>query len=81
MANADAILTPSAPGGAPRGFASTGRPAFNRVWTLLGAPCINVPGLQDATGMPLGIQVIGRFGRDRAALEAAAFIERAIKRS
>jgi Asp-tRNA(Asn)/Glu-tRNA(Gln) amidotransferase A subunit family amidase len=78
MADADVILTPSAPGAAPRGLTSTGLPAFNRVWTLLGAPCINVPGHADAAGMPLGIQVIGRFGRDHSALEAAAFIERAI---
>jgi Asp-tRNA(Asn)/Glu-tRNA(Gln) amidotransferase A subunit family amidase len=80
MASADVILTPSAPGAAPRGFASTGLPAFNRVWTLLGAPCINVPGLADGSGMPLGIQVVGRFGRDHAALAAAAFIERAMTR-
>jgi Asp-tRNA(Asn)/Glu-tRNA(Gln) amidotransferase A subunit family amidase len=75
MGQADVILTPSAAGAAPHGLASTGQPIFNRVWTLLGAPCINVPGLTDAAGMPLGIQVVGRFGRDRAALEAAAFLE------
>jgi Asp-tRNA(Asn)/Glu-tRNA(Gln) amidotransferase A subunit family amidase len=77
MAETDVILTASATGAAPRGFASTGAPAFNRVWTLLGAPCINVPGLMNGSGLPLGVQVIGRFGRDRVALEAAAFIERA----
>jgi Asp-tRNA(Asn)/Glu-tRNA(Gln) amidotransferase A subunit family amidase len=75
MAGADVILTPSAPGAAPRGLASTGLPAFNRLWTLLGAPCVNVPGLSDSAGMPLGLQVVGRFGRDHAALEASAFIE------
>jgi Asp-tRNA(Asn)/Glu-tRNA(Gln) amidotransferase A subunit family amidase len=31
--------------------------------------------------LPLGIQIVGRFGRDRAALEAALFVERAIVRS
>jgi len=80
MANTDVILTASAPGAAPRGFASTGSPAFNRVWTLLGAPCGNVPGHMNAAGLPLGVQVIGRFGRDRGTLEAAAFIEDAINR-
>jgi Asp-tRNA(Asn)/Glu-tRNA(Gln) amidotransferase A subunit family amidase len=80
MTTADVILTPSAPGAAPRGLSSTGLPAFNRLWTLLGAPCINVPGHVDAAGMPLGLQVIGRFGRDRVALEAATFIERLIRR-
>jgi Asp-tRNA(Asn)/Glu-tRNA(Gln) amidotransferase A subunit family amidase len=36
-----------------------------------------VPGLIE-DGLPLGIQIVGRFGRDRAALEAALFLERAI---
>ncbi len=78
MADFDVILTPSAPGAAPHGFATTGDPIFNRLWTLMGAPCINVAGLNDGDGLPLGIQIIGRFGRDHAALEAALFVERAI---
>jgi Asp-tRNA(Asn)/Glu-tRNA(Gln) amidotransferase A subunit family amidase len=79
MSDFDVILTPSAPGAAPRGFGSTGDPMFNRLWTLMGAPCVNVPGLNDGD-LPLGIQIVGRFGRDRAALEAALFVERAIAR-
>ena len=46
----------------------------------MGTPCVNVPGLADETGLPLGVQVVGRFGRDRNALEAALFLERAIGR-
>jgi Asp-tRNA(Asn)/Glu-tRNA(Gln) amidotransferase A subunit family amidase len=78
MADCDVILTPSAPGAAPRGFATTGDPMFNRLWTLMGAPCVNVAGFNDGDGLPLGIQIVGRFGRDHAALEAALFVERAI---
>jgi Asp-tRNA(Asn)/Glu-tRNA(Gln) amidotransferase A subunit family amidase len=77
MADYDVILTPSAPGAAPEGFTTTGNPMFNRLWTLTGAPCVNVPGMSDG-GLPLGIQIVGRFGRDRAALEAALFVEQAI---
>jgi Asp-tRNA(Asn)/Glu-tRNA(Gln) amidotransferase A subunit family amidase len=77
-ADFDVILTPSAPGAAPRGLTSTGTPTFNKLWTLLGNPCVNVPGLTDAAGLPLGMQIVGRFGRDRAALEAALFLERAL---
>ncbi len=80
MAEYDVVLTPSAPGAAPRGFASTGNAMFNRLWTLMGAPCINVPGLSD-NGLPLGMQIVGRFGRDRTTLEAALFVERAIKKN
>ncbi|HEY7300924.1 MAG TPA: amidase [Xanthobacteraceae bacterium] len=78
MAGVGVILTPSAPGSAPRGLGSTGKPTFNRLWTLLGTPCVNVPGLADAAALPLGVQVVGRFARDRSTLEAALFLERAL---
>ena len=47
----------------------------------MGTPCVSVPGLADPHGLPLGIQVIGRFGSDRATLEAAQFVELLIGRS
>ena len=80
FARVDAILSPSAPGAAPVTLDSTGSPNFNRLWTLMGTPAVNVPGLADATGLPLGVQIVGRFGRDRATLEAALFVETAIAR-
>jgi Asp-tRNA(Asn)/Glu-tRNA(Gln) amidotransferase A subunit family amidase len=80
MADCDVILSPSAPGAAPEGLRSTGNSTFNRLWTLMGNPCVNVPGLADEDGLPLGMQVIGRFGADRATLEAALFLETAIAR-
>lgn len=80
MADVDAILTPSAPGAAPKDLGTTGLPTFNRLWTLMGTPCVNVPGAKDSAGLPLGVQIVGRFGRDRLALEAALFLERAIAR-
>ena len=79
MADFDVILTPSAPGAAPAGLGATGNPMFNRLWTLMGAPCVNVPGLRD-NELPLGVQIVGRFGRDRLTLEAALFVEQAIGR-
>jgi Asp-tRNA(Asn)/Glu-tRNA(Gln) amidotransferase A subunit family amidase len=81
LADGEVILTPSAPGAAPPGLGSTGEPTFNRLWTLLGTPCVNVPGLSDQTGLPLGVQIVARFGRDRFALSAAAFLEQAIART
>ncbi len=80
MGEFDVILTPAAPGAAPHGIGATGQAIFNLLWTLMGAPCVNVPGLSDSSGMPLGVQIVGRFGRDRAALEAALFVERALAR-
>lgn len=72
------LLTPSAPDEAPDGLGSTGDPAFNRNWTLLGCPCVNVPGLRGARGGPIGVQVIGRPWEDARCLDAAAFVEQAI---
>ena len=73
----DVLLTPSAPSAAPAPD-TTGPAIFNRLWTLMGTPCVNVAGLSDASGMPLGVQIVGRFGRDREALLAARFLEEAI---
>lgn len=81
MADVDVILTPSAPGAAPHGLGATGSPTFNRLWTLMGSPCVNVPGLVDAGGLPLGVQIVGGFDRDQRTLAAALFVERAIGQS
>jgi Asp-tRNA(Asn)/Glu-tRNA(Gln) amidotransferase A subunit family amidase len=78
LAEIDVLLTFSAPGSAPRGLESTGSPRFNRLWTLMGNPCVNVPGFSDERGMPVGLQVIAAFGRDEKALAAAKFVEAAI---
>ena len=75
----DAILTLSAPGPAPAGHASTGDSRFNRLWTLLGVPCVTIP--VPGTGLPLGVQVIANVGQDGAALRAARFIETALRAS
>ncbi|TPQ51142.1 amidase, partial [Prosthecomicrobium hirschii] len=76
FADIDVILTPSAPGAAPEGLATTGTSIFNRLWTLMGTPALNVPGLTGAGGLPLGVQIVAPFGRDRACLEAGRFLER-----
>ena len=76
----DVLLTFSAPGAAPRGLASTGDARFNRLWTLMGVPCVNVPAIIAEGGLPVGVQVIAPFGHDAGALTVAAFIEAALKR-
>ena len=77
----DGLLTPSAPDEAPEGLTSTGDPAFSRNWTLLGAPCVSVPGLRGERGGPIGVQVIGRRGEDAATLALAAFVEETLKKA
>ena len=77
MADIDVLLTPSAPSAAP-GPETTGPAIFNRLWTLMGTPCVNVPGLKDPAGLPLGVQIVGRFGRDHQALMGAQFLQQAL---
>lgn len=72
MRDVDAILVPAAPGEAPQGLEATGDPIFSRVWTLLGMPCVNVPGLLGPQGLPVGMQLVGRPGEERKLLACAA---------
>lgn len=71
----DIILTPSAPGVAPKGFATTGIATFNKLWTLMGSPCVNIPAFRNADNLPLGIQAIGKFGQDKRTLSIARALE------
>ena len=73
----DAILTPPAPGEAP-GLETTGDPRLCARWTLIGAPAISVPAGRGPRGLPLGLQLCGAPGEDRALLGAAAWVERAL---
>ena len=76
----DAVAVPAAMGEAPEGLESTGEPTFNRIWTLLGVPCVTIPGGKGPNGMPLGIQLIGRIGDDARLLAAAAALEARLSR-
>jgi Asp-tRNA(Asn)/Glu-tRNA(Gln) amidotransferase A subunit family amidase len=78
FAQADVLLTFSAPGAAPKGLASTGNTRFNLLWTLMGVPCVNVPAHVADGGLPVGVQIIAPFGADAKALAAARFVEAAL---
>jgi Asp-tRNA(Asn)/Glu-tRNA(Gln) amidotransferase A subunit family amidase len=70
----DAILTPSAAGTAPAGLESTGDPAFCTMWTLCGMPALNVPLMQGANGLPLGVQLVGPRHGDARLLRTARWL-------
>ena len=76
----DVLLTLSAPGAAPQGLASTGDARYNRLWTLMGVPCVNVSAFVAEGNLPVGVQVIARYGADAKALAAAWFVEQALGR-
>jgi Asp-tRNA(Asn)/Glu-tRNA(Gln) amidotransferase A subunit family amidase len=70
----DAIVTPSAPGTAPKGLASTGDPAFCTLWTLLGTPALNLPLMRGGNGLPLGVQLVGPRLGDARLLRTARWL-------
>ncbi|MBY0336356.1 MAG: amidase, partial [Acetobacteraceae bacterium] len=74
----DVILTSSAPGEAPRGLAETGDPVCNTLWTLAHLPSATFPAGRGPHGLPLGLQVVGHWGRDGTMLRWAAWIEAAL---
>lgn len=70
----EVLLAPSAIGEAPPTLAQTGDPVFGRVWTLLGLPCVHLPFFRGVTGMPVGLQVVGRHGEDKVVLRVAKWL-------
>jgi Asp-tRNA(Asn)/Glu-tRNA(Gln) amidotransferase A subunit family amidase len=73
MERYDAILTPAAPGSAPKGM-PTGDPAFCSLWTLCGMPAISLPLLEDSGGLPIGAQLVGRRNFDARLLRTARWL-------
>lgn len=76
----DILLTPSAVGEAPAGLDSTGEAIFNRAWTALHTPCINLPVGLGPKGLPLGIQLVAGRNGDVGLLRAAAWLHERLKR-
>ena len=79
MERYDALLTPAAPGSAPKGIAATGDPVFCTLWTLCGMPSLSLPLLQDAHGLPIGVQLVGRRNFDARLFRTARWLAGAIE--
>ncbi len=67
----DAIITLSAPGTAPLGLGTTGDPSFCTFWTLVGVPSINLPLIDGANGLPIGVQLCGALRHDARLMRTA----------
>jgi Asp-tRNA(Asn)/Glu-tRNA(Gln) amidotransferase A subunit family amidase len=70
----DALIAPSAIGEAPAGIDATGDPLFCRAWTLLGLPCVHLPFTRGRHGLPIGLQLVGRWGQDHRLLATAQWV-------
>lgn len=71
MGDLDAVLTPSAPGPAPVGLHTQGMAVFNRLWTALQVPCVTIPAMWTAQGLPMGLQLVHRRYEDQRLLDVA----------
>jgi Asp-tRNA(Asn)/Glu-tRNA(Gln) amidotransferase A subunit family amidase len=70
----DMIITPSAPGEALKGLEYTGSPIFNTTWSLNGNPCVTLPLFRGDKDLPIGCQLVTKFGDDNQLLDYAKTI-------
>jgi Asp-tRNA(Asn)/Glu-tRNA(Gln) amidotransferase A subunit family amidase len=85
IADYDCIVTAAAPGEAPKGwyalgekFEFMGNPIQSRAWTILHLPVVTVPCHHGPSGLPVGIQLIGRYGSDLELLHLARWAAEAL---
>ncbi len=74
----DMWVSPAAPGAAPAGLESTGDPVMNLPWSQAGLPALSLPAGRNPSGMPMGLQLVGRWWRDEALLAWAREIEESL---
>ncbi len=71
----DLWLSPAAPGEAPLGLESTGDPVMSLPWSHAGLPSVSLPLPCDEGELPLGLQIVGRWGGDEELLGWARSLE------
>ena len=75
FSRADLVITPGAPGEAPVGLHNTGNPMFNRIWTFLQTPCMNLPLMRGRRGLPIGIQLVCNRQEDKRLFAYSAYLQ------
>jgi Asp-tRNA(Asn)/Glu-tRNA(Gln) amidotransferase A subunit family amidase len=76
----DLWICPPTVGPAPKGLDSTGDPVMNLPWTQIGFPAMNIPTGKSNNGLPMGLQVIGRWNADEELLAWAEDIEKVVRK-
>ncbi|MFC1904208.1 amidase [Chloroflexota bacterium] len=74
----DALLTPGAPGTAPKDLTTTGAAVMQRPWTTIGLPSISLPTGLGQNGLPLAIQLVGAPMAEDRLLAVARWCERTL---
>ena len=76
----DLWICPPAVGPAPQGLESTGDPVMCLPWTQIGFPAINIPTTKNDEGLPMGLQLVGRWNADESLLAWASEIEKVVRK-
>ncbi len=78
--NIDLWLCPPTVGPAPKGLDSTGDPVMCLPWTQIGFPAINIPTTKNEEGLPMGLQIVGKWNSDESLLAWAEDIEKVVRK-
>ncbi|NJC98852.1 MAG: amidase [Anaerolineae bacterium] len=76
----DLWICPPTIGPAPKGLDSTGDPVMCLPWTQIGFPAMNIPTIKNEEGLPMGLQLVGKWGADESLLAWAEDIEKAVRK-
>jgi len=77
--NIDLWICPPTIGPAPKGLSSTGDPVMCLPWTQVGFPAINIPTTRNEENLPMGLQLVGKWGSDESLLAWAGDIEKVVR--
>ncbi len=75
----DIWVCPPAVGPAPKGLDSTGDPVMCLPWTQIGFPAVNIPTTKNEAGLPMGLQLVGKWDSDESLLAWAEDIEKVVR--
>lgn len=78
--NIDLWLCPPTIGPAPKGLDSTGDPVMCLPWTQIGFPAIHIPTTKNEVGLPMGLQLVGKWNADESLLNWAEDIEKVVRK-
>ncbi len=76
----DLWICPPAVGPAPKGLDSTGDPVMCLPWTQIGFPAVNIPTTKNEDGLPMGLQLVGKWNADESLLAWAGEIEKVVRK-
>jgi Asp-tRNA(Asn)/Glu-tRNA(Gln) amidotransferase A subunit family amidase len=74
----DLWLSPPAQGAAPKGLAATGDPVMNLPWNHARVPVLGLPAGFNSEGLPMGLQIAGRWNADEELLAWGLELQKAL---